>query len=672
MIPEGFVITARGYDQLLDHNKLRERIRLLLNDPELLSKPVLLKKHANAIRMWLREASVPIEIKSALKKMVEKPGTQQKRLWAVRPSVVNEETSLSMTGLTDYKLEVPEDQLFAAYLEVIASHFSENALNVRINLGMHENKTPMSVLVMPMINVASQGVFYSRDIDRPENDTYALTVSGSDHQHTKTVHLAKDPPFAIEAPDFPTSDINLTKTLQSVIPELCKTAEIAVKKTGSELVLEWVQDEQGHLLILQGRLLQIQTSEPLETRTFPKKKLLASGGMTVFSGLAEGEVVYLSQDTQVEKIQKGSIVIVENSELDLAPIVPGLAALLFMAGDPSDAISILALESSVPCICQMGRILHRLKDTSYISVDATRKQVFEGSCWPGVQSQTMARIMELHRSKISEPIFGKFLASNLSKTAASAFKTKSCDSILDIIHFISEIAVRSLFKFGDSQKKRKKDGIYSLVTKLPLKLDVVDMDRSIHSTEKKILPEEIQSAALSALWRGISDIRLHWPNRWKSELIGLPGDLQKAVLGEDKEPRKAKATNYVILSRTHMNFNARVSYHYVMVDTIIGPGVDNNHIFFRFRGSGGSDAGVQRCAEFVETILKKQGFGINRNNGVVAAWLMYASNRDSLQILEKLGRLIVCARELDAVLKVDADTRSYADSFMNEKFERFS
>ena len=39
--------------------------------------------------------------------------------------------------------------------------------------------------------------------------------------------------------------------------------------------------------------------------------------------------------------------------------------------------------------------------------------------------------------------------------------------------------------------------------------------------------------------------------------------------------------------------------------------------------------------------------------------------------LEFLGRLIVCARQLDATLKNDTAIKLYANYFINEKFEMF-
>jgi len=672
VIPQALIITSSSYELLLDSNNLRNRIRLLLNDPGLSSKPELLKKHAKTIRTWIREAIVPKKIQDELNTMINEIAINSGDLWAVRSSVVSEETAFSFSGLFDHQLGVPKEDISKVYLKIIASHFSEQVLKIRIKLGIREIKMPMSVMIMKMIEPVFKGAIFTRDIDHPEDDTLVLSLVGTDLQKTKTYQLSTHHSTIDDESIFDHFAPPQVESLQSIIPKLCKTARLVSDKTGSDIALEWILDGQGRLQILQGRTIQVQGNKPLVSKSLKKITPLSTGGITVYPGRAEGEVVYLTSKQTLDDIKKGSIIVSAKPRLDLVPVIPDLAALLLMEGDLSDPISILAQECSVPCICQMGPILNRLTDISYISVDATRKQVFEGSCWAGVKERTLARIMNIHRNKISESLYQNFLVSNLSSVEASDFKTKSCNSILDIIHFASEMSVRSLFKFGDKQKRSNNSAVYELKAKLPLQLNIVDMDKSVLATETLIPLAEIKNASFAALWKGISDERLHWPNRWENEMMGLPGDLRMAVLSETKEPRKSKAPNYAILSNNYMNFNARISYHYIMVDTIIGPGVDNNHIFFRFRGSGGSNEGVQRCAEFIENILKKYGFAINRNNEVVTSWLMYTSSKDSQLALENLGRLIVCARELDAVLKLETDTKFFTDSFLNGEYNWFA
>ena len=120
-----------------------------------------------------------------------------------------------------------------------------------------------------------------------------------------------------------------------------------------------------------------------------------------------------------------------------------------------------------------------------------------------------------------------------------------------------------------------------------------------------------------------------------------------------------------------MNLNARLAYHYAMIDSMVGPGTEHNHVHFRFRGGGAAEENKKRRARFLERVLRESGFGVDRSGDLVAAWFRRYPQKDSENALELLGRLIVCARQLDAVLKSDTTIKLYADFFLNNKFEMF-
>jgi pyruvate,water dikinase len=109
-----------------------------------------------------------------------------------------------------------------------------------------------------------------------------------------------------------------------------------------------------------------------------------------------------------------------------------------------------------------------------------------------------------------------------------------------------------------------------------------------------------------------------------------------------------------------------------MVDAMIGPGSENNHIHYRFRGGGGNKTRLKRRARFLEIILRNAGYGVERRGDLITAWFTKYPKLDSEKALESLGRLMVCARQLDSVLKSDSDIKHYADYFLKENFSIFS
>jgi pyruvate,water dikinase len=234
------------------------------------------------------------------------------------------------------------------------------------------------------------------------------------------------------------------------------------------------------------------------------------------------------------------------------------------------------------------------------------------------------------------------------------------------------MSIRSMFSFGDEQRKKWHRRSYKLLAGVPMKFKVVSLDHSVAPDGGSAKPEQVASTPFKAFWRGFSDARLSWRDRWKDEMMGLPRDFQEAVLGGHRGPRRASDTNYIMVAGDYLNFNARFAYHYSMVDAIVGPGTENNHLFFSFRSGGASDENRARRALFLERVLRQLHFDVDCRGDIVTAWLRRYPREACEDLLATLGRLMVCARQLDIVLKSEHSVRGYATFFLEEEYGRFS
>ena len=205
-----------------------------------------------------------------------------------------------------------------------------------------------------------------------------------------------------------------------------------------------------------------------------------------------------------------------------------------------------------------------------------------------------------------------------------------------------------------------------------MKIKLLDLESASGSGKKDVNPAELESVPFKAFWKGFSDPVLPWPERWKKEFAGLPSDFREQVLGGFEGPRRTKDANYLLLARDYMNFNARFAYHYTMVDAFVGPGDENNYVHFRFHGGGGSDEKRQHRARFVEWVLRERFFGVDRRGDLVTAWLRRYPQKDSEDALETLGRLMVCARQLDLLMTSESSIKVFAQNFLSGKYQAFS
>lgn len=682
-VPPGFVITTAAYEKMLQQENLDNRIRLLLNDIDVMTDQDQFQLRTGTIRKWVREASIPKDVAASIQEFAARIEAQcGNREWAVRSSSVLEDSACSFAGQFATELKIDTGHLATAYKEVLASRFTDHAVKYRAHSGLREIDTPMAVLFMPMIEPVAAGVVYTSDVDHATPDRIVINsvngvaqgmVRGEERADTFVLSKGGSPELIKTIPAL--DGENPAYISREHLVEIASMAQKAVEIFGHELDMEWAIDRNGTLFFLQARALHMNLPGEEKPPGFLKRKEeipLLEGGITIFPGRSEGPLYFLKNEADPKETPEGAIVLVEKPRPELAVILPTIAGLLVMEGNPIGHLATLVREFSVPSIFRLGEKASILAGKNIVSVNATSRTVYAGCRWQGIRERALTRIASRKKEKKSGPLSDLVLRLNLINPDDASFKAESCESIHDALRFMHEMAVRSTFGFGDTHK----EGFFykgkSLQTDLPLKIFLIDLEKSVNEEKKKVRPEEVASTPFAALWRGISDQRVGWPERWEREMAGLPSDFIETVLGGDKGPRRASDRNYAIVAKDYLNLNARFSYHYAMVDAMVGVGAQNNHVHFRFRGGGASDANRIRRARFLERVLRASGFGVEQKQDLVTAWMRKYAKADSEKALEVIGRLMACARQLDVVLKHDSDVKRYAGYFLEGQYAPFS
>lgn len=682
LVPQGFAITTAAYRLFLAENGLEDKIRLLLHDMAFISDRDRLMERINTIRRWILAARVPEKISRAIRENVERISGGRSLQWAVRSSAVNEDGRYTFAGQFDSELNIAPENLESACLDVLAGRFTERAVLYRLHVGLKEVDTPMAILFMPMVDPVAAGVIYTADPREPESDKMVLNaVPGLGDKLLKgkvkadTFLLSREAsPNILEA--IPAEKTAISPYRPGYFPEpmiksLGALAMKAVESFGHDLDIEWAFDRENRFHLLQARRISPIQKEAVKATKGQKAWPVIEGGVTIFPGRAVGEVFYLREKTDPATVPKGVVLVTRDPGPEISAALPRIAALVAEHGNPVGHVATLVREFSVPAVFRMKDAAARLSEGRTVSVNATNRTIFEGSRWAGIRERVLARISSQGKSPRSGPLHDLVIALNLTDPDDSSFKAKSCKSIHDSLRFMHEMAVRTLFRFGDEQKGGITGKTPVLKTSLPVRFHLISLDGCLPPKEKHVAPDLVESLPFQALWRGVSDPGLSWPERWQKAMRGMPNEFRETVLGGNKGPRRAKDANYAIVARDYLNLNARFAYHYALVDAIIGPGAENNHVHFRLRGGGGSDENRRRRTRFLEIVLRDAGFGVDRRGDIITAWLRRHPVPDSEKAVEMLGRLIVCARQLDAVLNQDSDAKLYAEYFLAGKYRNF-
>ncbi|SPD72591.1 Pyruvate, water dikinase [uncultured Desulfobacterium sp.] len=676
VVPAGFTVTTAAYNMFLQENGLVERIRLMLKDLDTTKDRDRFSSITESIRNMIRTGHTPKALEEELLGHAERLAAAAPSGWAVRSSATSEDSRFSFAGQFDTSLGIPTDGLIAAYRQIVASRFSDRAVIYRINCGFREVDTPMAVLFMPMIDAAAAGVIYTTDPKDPEAERMVINacaglgddmVKGIKQGDTFYMERHQSPvparPATVEKdPDYISSD---------TLSEIGTLAYQATTAFGFDMDIEWAVDRQGKVWLLQGRRLYPATQEGIKEARSRQELPLIEGGVTIFPGRAEGQVV-CRRGEELYPIPKGSVLVVDQPTPELSSLLPNAAALLASGGSPVGHLATLIREFSIPSIFQLGNAVKRLQEGKVVSVNATKRRIYAGSRWPGMKERVLSRLASAEKSQKDDPLNDIVLALHLTDPFSSSFKPRGCRSIHDVIRFTHEMSVRQMFQFGDEHNHLWKQKTRRLKTKLPMKFKLLDLEGTLNSGKRDLAPADLDSIPFNAFWKGFSDPALHWPERWKSEFAGLPTDFREQVLGGFEGPRRSKDANYLLLARDYLNFNARFAYHYTMVDAFVGPGDENNYVHFRFHGGGGSKEKRQRRARFVEWVLREKHFGVDRRGDLITAWLRRYPQKDSEEALEMLGRLMVCARQLDMLMRSESSVKVFAQDFLNNKFQAFS
>jgi len=536
-----------------------------------------------------------------------------------------------------------------------------------------------------MIDARAAGVIHTRDYGHDDPVRIVVhsveglgdkAVSGT--TRPDTFYLSREE-TAASSPGLQDGGTGQTSDIPAYLtPKVCEQirnlALRAASEFGHEMEIEWACDAGGKVWLLQGRRLTYsETPAPVKTSKPREAEPIVEGGVTIFPGRAEGPVWHVEAGPAPDDIPEGAVVVVGDPAPDLVAVLPRSAALIAERGNPAGHIATLMREFSVPGLFQVGALIQRLPaDKVVVSINATKRKVYRGSRWPEVRDRVLTRISSGGAPRYSGPMYDLVSALNLTDPYASNFNAKSCRSIHDCVRFMHEMSIRFTFQLGDKEKRRWGRRTVKLKTDYPLRLHIIDLDDSIEDGKKSCLPSQVRSKPFTAWWKGVSDERLSWPDRWGDDFAVMPPAFKEQVLGGGKGPRGPRSANYAIVAGDYMNLNLRMSFHYATVDAIVGPGRDANHVHFRFLGGGGRREQREQRTRFLELVLRQSKFGVDRRGDLLEAWMRHYPRKDCEEALAVLGRLMVCARELDRFNRTDAELKKMAEHFMKDQFSYFA
>jgi pyruvate,water dikinase len=224
-----------------------------------------------------------------------------------------------------------------------------------------------------------------------------------------------------------------------------------------------------------------------------------------------------------------------------------------------------------------------------------------------------------------------------------------------------------MFAVGDISLEDAGDSSRELETPVPLNLRVLDLGGGLASrmaNSRRVKPEEIVSRPFRSFWKGMT----HPGVSWQREMPASFGDLA-SVLAESFKPqhypvRALGEKSYLLVADEYMNLNARLAYHFSLVDACLSDVPGKNYIALRFEGGGSARERRHLRACFIEECLAANGFSADRRGDLVNAWLKKAPADQTGHGLDILGRLLACSSQLDMYMESASVMKWFVRQFL--------
>lgn len=703
-VPEGFVITARLFHDLLDMNGLRPEFDRF---EKLLSEHLAEEEELEALRRRLQEkilhAAPPSGLLETITEFLQRlaAGSEIPLFLAIRSSAQEEDMDFSFAGQFHSELQVPPqaEAVYRAYLQVASSLFGVKAILYRRQV--FPEGCPMSIAAccQRMIPARASGIIYTVDPMDPGSQSMVVVAALGQGQAvvegqvpTDFFRLSKNElPKVVERVIvakheslLPTGDSTGGLAMQ-VVPEGQADVPCLDEATLLELAglaihletffkrpqdIEWTVDPQGTLYILQSRPLLITESEsgkPKLSEQLEGYELVAADvGRVAQQGIGAGPAFWVENLADLKEFPEGGVLISHRDSSQFVQVMQRASAIVTEVGTPASHMATLCREFRVPCLVGVPDILAKVAPGEEITVDAEDRRIYRGRVVELLTYQATTT-MDLNMApefRMLRRILREVSRLNLVDPLMQDFKPEGCRTFHDVLRFIHETAVLELVELG--RDDRCLPGGLARRLNLPIQAGILAIDIgggiAPDAPRDQIPFSAIRSIPFRAILQGML-----FPGAWHQETMPVSfKDMMHSMMTTPQDTLSGQYTghNIAIISETYVNLCFRFGYHFNIVDAFCHDVERDNHIYFRFLGGATDIAKRSRRATLIATILEAFDFSVQTKGDLVIARTSNLAQPEMERTLDILGRLIGFTRQLDVQMTDDRAVARYAEAFL--------
>lgn len=407
-VPQGFIVTSKAYYFFLKENKLEEKLKIVLHNLDVNNQESLQKASLQAKKLIIDGKIPEILVKEIYSSYKILGGIFKNELVAVRSSATAEDLpSASFAGQQETFLNVHgEANVLLKIKEAWASLFTARAIFYREEQKFDHLKVGIAIPVQKMVQSEKSGVMFS--IDPVTNNKKKIVIeaiyglgemivqgiSTPDHYEVSkdSLNIINKKIAFQEKEMIRTGDINKIRTVNKknsrkqkiTDQEIHKLAEFSKKLEKHYFFpqdTEWAI-EKGEIYIVQTRpVTTVKNIKSNVQREFEIKnselKIILKGD-PASPGIAVGPVKILKNAKEIDKINKGDILVTSQTNPDFVPAMKKAAAIVTDSGGRTSHAAIVSREIGIPAIVGTQNGTKILKDGEIITVNGIKGEIYKG------------------------------------------------------------------------------------------------------------------------------------------------------------------------------------------------------------------------------------------------------------------------------------------------------
>ncbi|MBU1701290.1 MAG: hypothetical protein KJ831_14220 [Candidatus Eisenbacteria bacterium] len=702
--PDGFVVTTEGFRMLMEESGIRSWVQD--RHMEILSGSGDVAKISFALREKIEKAEIPIPIREAILDLYDRLSirTGSNPLMAVRSSALGEDSEFSYAGQFLSVLNVKKEELPAAYLKVVASLYSPEAIQYQLLHGILSESAEMAVGFIAMVDTEVSGVAFSKDPSRPDSgfvliqailglgvalvdgktSPESIFVSRTNTSQNIFRIKSQQKSLFVSSPD---SGLDEVPVPPEKIGQDCLTDDEARKIArwalqleshfGSPQDIEWAMDKNRRLIVLQSRPLRLVNPTSHNARPVEGFSVLVKGGETACPGKGSGTAVHLDENDDMNQFPEGAILIAKRPSPKFISLISKARAIVTDFGSTTGHMASLSREFRVPTLLNTKTATRDIPPGIIVTVDAGSGFVYEGEVPFAEEPGSEERQSGSFKQKPASPRFVlleravKIVAPlNLTDPGSHEFTPDGCRTLHDIARYVHEKSYKEMFMMGSNVGDLRSSAYY-LDVFLPIDLYLIDLGGGIADTHgsRKVKRSQVISVPLAAMLNGMLHKKIPRSGAKPIDVKGFFSIMMRHAVNNPEGESTFRDPCYAIISDNYLNYAARVGYHFNVVDTYCGKTPNKNYISLTFRGGAADFIRRSRRTKAIAGILREYGFSVHQSHDMVNARLSKASREEITSHLEMIGSLFQFFRQMDAAMVNENSVNLIKEAFLSGDYD---